>query len=92
MQIYIYQIKKTEKQGRLVGNDLVAVKVVCVEVESVRGEREFISALSDIYQTRKPRHSPRMLRTWRSTTSWQTAASTILCLVRNQTYHLFEKT
>lgn len=72
MQIYMYQIKKTEKQGRLVGNDLVAVKVVCVEVESVRGERE--------------------LRTWRSTTSWQTAASTILCLVRNQTYHLFEKT
>ncbi|KAL3642567.1 hypothetical protein CASFOL_013382 [Castilleja foliolosa] len=39
-------------KGRLLGDeDLIAVKVVCVEQESMRGEREFISeigALSDI--------------------------------------------
>lgn len=38
-------------KGRLIGNNFIAVKVLSVELESMRGEREFISeiaALSDI--------------------------------------------
>ncbi|KAG6430480.1 hypothetical protein SASPL_108549 [Salvia splendens] len=41
----------TVYKGRLIGDRFIAVKVVSVEVESMRGEREFISeiaALSDI--------------------------------------------
>lgn len=40
-----------ELQGRLIGDEFIAVKVLSVETESMRGEREFISeiaALSDI--------------------------------------------